>query len=306
MKIGILEPEAFSKFALDALKLKGDVQEYNGELLNEFLMDKDVLFIRLAYKMDHDFLRDAPKLKYICSPTTGLNHIDLDEVKRREISIISLKGESDFLQKIRATPEHIFGVTIALLRNYKKAFNHKTLAKWDRDICKGNEIFGKKVGIIGVGRIGKILIEYFNVFGATVFGYDNCDVNINGITFCSSITELIKSSEIIIISINYSIENHEVLNDKYIDLMKDKWIINCSRGEVIKERYFLDKLKEHWFKGVAVDVISNENKPNSNLSEWLSLSKNDNIILTPHMGGCTVESMERTEVFISNKLINQL
>ena len=88
--------------------------------------------------------------------------------------------------------------------------------------------------------------------------------------------------------------------------MKDKWIINCSRGEVIKERYFLDKLKDHWFKGVAVDVISNENKPNSNLSEWLILSKNDNIILTPHMGGCTVESMERTEVFISNKLINQL
>ena len=141
MNIGILEPEAFSKFALDTLKLKGSVQEYNGGLLNEFLMDKDVLFIRLAYKMDHDFLRNAPKLKYICSPTTGLNHIDLDEVKRRGISVISLKGESDFLQKIRATPEHIFGVTIALLRNYKKAFNCKTLAKWDRDICKGNEIF---------------------------------------------------------------------------------------------------------------------------------------------------------------------
>lgn len=306
MKIGILEPEAFSDTALEELKVKGTIELFQNNDLKNFLEDKNILFIRLGFKIDKDFLNNSPKLQYLCSPTTGLNHIEIDETKKRGIEIISLKGEASFLQTIRATPEHIFGVTISLLRNFKKAINEDTLTNWDRDSCKGNEIYGKKVGIIGIGRIGKILVNYFNAFGATVYGFDTQRYNLDGVMSCSSISEVIETSEIVIICINYSSENHEVFDKKYIDLMKGKWVINCARGELFNESYLLEKINENWFKGIAVDVISNENKQNNNHKKWMEFSKKENLILTPHIGGCTIESMQKTEEFIAKKLINQL
>lgn len=117
MQIGILEPSDFSSIAIEKLDNVGQVTNFSGENLNIFLRDKDVLFIRLGYVISKDFMSMAKNLKYLCTPTTGLNHIDLQECKARDIEVISLKGEIDFLSTIRATPEHTFGLTLSLLRN---------------------------------------------------------------------------------------------------------------------------------------------------------------------------------------------
>ena len=115
-KIGIIESKDFCSRAQKHLETIGEVSFYNpsSNNLDSFIQDKEVIFVRLGYLFNEKLLRNAKKLKYICSPTTGLNHIDLNYVKKREIRIISLKGEVDFLDKITATSEHTVGLLISL------------------------------------------------------------------------------------------------------------------------------------------------------------------------------------------------
>ncbi len=304
MRIGILEPKNFSTSAINELSELGDLSVFKDNI-DDFLKDIDVLFIRLGYFIGEDILNKAPRLKIICSPTTGLNHIDLEETKKRNIKIISLKNEREFLSTIRATPEHTFGLVLALLRNYKSSFLNSQNTEWNRDKYTGNEIYGNKTGIIGLGRVGKILAKYFNCFGAEVFYYDidskiQTDLNI---IQTNSIEELINKTEIIILSASYS--DKIIINRNHFNLMKNKYFINTARGELIDENYLIEKIDDNFFKGVAIDVITNENGDN-NLSNILKVADNKNVILTPHISGATFTSMNRTEKFIVGKLESEL
>lgn len=307
MQIGILEPKDFSQMALKNLSNMGVVEKYNNENLDKFLFNKEVLFIRLAHLIDKDFLNKLSKIKYICTPTTGLNHIDIEECDKRKIKVISLKGEYDFLTTIRATPEHTFGLVLSLLRNYKKAFLSNFNYHWDRERCKGFELYGSSVGIIGFGRVGKILSKYFNAFNAKIFFFDVND-SIQETDIASklrSVEELIEKSDIVILSASYDKNNDSFFNKSYIDLLKNKYFINTARGELINEEYLLKKIKENFFKGVALDVIRNEQVEN-NLEELVRLTGEKNLIITPHISGATFNSMHRTEEFIVDKLGNNL
>jgi len=304
MKIGILEGKDFSREAMDCLKKIGRVCVFNGGDLGSFLKEKEIIFVRLNYYIGKDFLDSANKLKYICTPTTGLNHLDMKEIKKRDITVVSLKGEDFFLSSIRATPEHALGLALSLLRNYKECFLNKKNRKWNRDLFKGNEIYKKNIGIIGFGRIGRLISKYLFALGANVFFYDiKADLKSHfGEIKSLNLKEMIKKSDLIFLCASYSDEYRNFFDKKYIDLLKNKYFINISRGELVDERYLIKKIKINFFKGIALDVINNENG-NNNLKELIQLIKNNNFILTPHIGGATYESMTKTEVFIANKLL---
>ena len=303
MQIGILESKNFSQNVLEQLSIIGNVKSFKYDDLNTFIFDKEILFIRLKYFIDKKFLDNAKNLKYICTPTTGLNHIDLEECKKKKIKIISLKGEYNFLSTIRATPEHTFGLTLSLLRNYKTAFLSKQNRQWDREKYKGFELYENSLGIIGFGRVGKLLATYFKAFGVKVYFYDTDDSiqEINNATKVKSIEELIRLSNIVILSASYSEDNYHFFDKKYIDLLQNKYFINTARGELVDENYLIDKIKEDFFKGLAIDVIENEQE-NNLLSDFLEFAEYKNIIITPHIAGATYNSMYRTEEFILKKL----
>jgi len=306
VQIGILEAKDFSKNALDVLSKIATVEVFNHQKINDFLENKEVLFIRLKYFIDNGFLKKSKKLKYICTPTTGLNHIDLEVCRKQSIEIISLKGEYDFLSTIRATPEHTFGLVLSLLRNYKEAFLSKNNCDWNREQYKGYELYNNKVGIVGLGRVGKILAKYFQAFDVDIYFYDTNDlIEVEDITKLSSVVELINKVNIVILSASYSEENHNFFNKKIIDLLEDKYFINTARGELIDELYLIKKLENNYFKGVALDVIQNEQNIN-NLELLCSLISQRNLIITPHIAGATYSSMHRTEEFIVKKLIKKL
>lgn len=305
MQIGIFESKDFSTVVIEKLSCMGEVSFFDGRDIKSFVKNKEVLFIRLKYFIGKDILDHATKLKYICTPTTGLNHIDLKECEDRGIKIISLKGEYDFLSTIRATPEHTFGLVLSLLRNYKRAFLNQENNEWNRELYKGSELYGKNIGIIGLGRVGKILAKYFSVFDANVYFYD-IDTTIQSDTAKreKNIESLIVKSNIVILSASYSIENEKFFDKKYIDLLEGKFFVNTARGELIDEEYLLKKINDI-FKGIALDVISNETSQN-NLNEFLELSEKNNLIVTPHIAGATYESMWKTEGFIYKKLYEEL
>lgn len=307
MQIGILEKKDFSPKAIGMLRKMGRVEFFEGGNSGKFFKDKEIIFVRLKYFIGKEMLNQAKKLKYICSPTTGLNHLDLAEIKKRNIAVLSLKGENKFLSNVRATPEHTFGLLLALLRNYKKAFLNKKNTVWNRDKFKGYEIFRKSVGIIGFGRIGKILAKYLHAFGAKVFFYDADDKTkpCYGAAKMKNLDSLIRKCDVLLLCASFSEKNKKFFNKKHIDLLKNKYFINTARGELIEEEYLIKKIKENYFKGVALDVISNETGKN-NLNKFINLVENRNFILTPHISGATSESMHDTEEFLAEKLKKKL
>jgi D-3-phosphoglycerate dehydrogenase len=303
-EIGVLEPVFFSEKAINTLRRIGNVSLYKNGNISSFLKDKEILFIRLKYYIDSSFLNNAPALKYICSPCTGLTHLKMEDIQSRNIKVFSLKDKNNFLFKVRATPEHLIGLTISLIRNYKSCFCDKKKSIDYRYNYLGEELYKNKVGIIGFGRVGKILACYFKSFGAKVSFYDiNPRVQeLPGTKKMNSIEKVIKSSNIIVLCASYN--NKIVLNKNHIDMLNNKYFINGARGELIDEDYLIKKIKENTIKGVALDVISNESICNNNSIIFASISNKKNFIHTPHIGGATRESLRKTEEFLSKNVVN--
>ncbi len=302
-KIGILEPLDFSQEAIEQLKTIGTVFKFDGKDIKTFVKDKNVIFVRLKYKIDDELVKECKHLKYICSPTTGLNHIQVSQ----NIKILSLRGEQEFLSSIRATPEHILGLSISLLRNYSSAFLHSDSFEWNRDLFRGYELYNNKVGIIGMGRIGRVLSKYYNALGSEVLYFDKDDtVSVSEANKCDDIGEIIDKANIVILSANYLPENRNMIDKAIIDRMKGKFFINAARGELVDEPYLIKKITEGWFKGVAIDVFADETNCEGRVKEYLERVENQNVIITPHIGGATFTSMHRTEEFIAHKLCKEM
>lgn len=301
LKVGILECDHFSLKAIERLKENFEVELYESGRVQEFIEDKDVLFVRLAYEINDELLKKATHLKYLCSPTTGLNHV----TTKRKLEIISLKGEQEFLMTIRATPEHTFGLALGLLRNYRYAFRDVENVDWNRDLYRGEEIYTNKVGIIGLGRVGRIIADYYRAFGAKVFYYDILDLEYvpKEIIRKESVEELIKSCNIIHMCASYSDEYRGYFGKQFFDMLENKYFINTARGELINEDDLLEFVRLGKYKGIGLDVLSREAEENSNVNRIIEAAAGKNVIITPHIAGATFSSMMRTEEFIVEKLI---
>lgn len=304
MKTGILEPEDFSEEAISQLHGLGMVFRHTGEKSpKDFIADKDILFVRLAYYLDEKLLSGAKNLSFICSPTTGLNHIDLNYCRNRGIRVLSLKGERRFLSTIRATSEHTFGLILALLRNYNTAFLNSLNPVWDRNPYRGFELYKNRVGIIGFGRIGKQLAAYLRPFGCSICLYDpNIKSTVKSYRRMGSISELIENSDVVALCSSYEPGRENLIGRKELHAMKDKYFINTARGELTDETELTELAGKGHFKGLAVDVIQSEQGSQKNLDGLLKAADRFNVLITPHIGGATYTSMERTELFMTSKL----
>lgn len=303
MQIGILEPDSFSPEALACLRRLGEVRAFNGGDLAAFLAPLEALFVRLAHRIDSAFLEMSPRLRWLCSPTTGHNHIDEVALSARGIRLLNLRGEREFLGTIRATPEHTFGLIIALLRRYRRAFEDVATGKWDRDACRGDELYGNRVGIIGLGRVGYRLATYFSAFGAHVAWCDPADVpSLPEWQRSPDIHGLIETSRVVVLCASYRAGQPPVIGRREVNAMDGRYFINTARGELVDEGTLLAAVRSNRLAGVAIDVIADENGENR-LAEWRALLPGRNLIVTPHIAGATFDSMARTERFITDKLL---
>lgn len=306
MRIGILEGDGFCDRAMDRLAGMGPVEIFDGTSLGPFLADKEILFVRLGHRIDRAFLDLAPRLKILCSPTTGHTHLDEAALSSRNVEVVSLRGEQAFLERVRATPEHTLGLMLALLRNYRFAFLDTQNRQWDRERYRGEELFGMRIGIIGLGRVGGILAGYLCAMGARV-GYTDVRTGAlrEGCERFGSVPALIKASELVAMCASYENGQPAVLDQERVGLLKGKYFVNTARGELVDEGALLELARRGELKGLAIDVIANENGPNR-LEAWLEAARGRNIIITPHIAGATWASMAATEEFIAEKLMRRL
>ena len=236
--------------------------------------------------VDKTLLDTMPNLKVIGSHTTGIDHIDQAECERRGIKILSLQGETEFLEDITSTAEHTIGLMIALARNYKTALSGTS---HNRIKYLGNRLAGKTLGIIGHGRIGgqvKAIAKALRMGVICAHKGERLDY-------------LLTNSDYV--SLHIPLEGNEgyFTRDMFAKMKLSAYLINTSRNNVIEKGALVDALTSDLIAGAAVDFMDDP-------ALVAYAEQYSNLILTPHIGGCTIEDMATTRAFIENKITNYL
>lgn len=309
--VWIAEPDGFPPSAIQLLEQHGTViaEKVVPSQLREVLDKCDVLLFRLGLKITSDYLSSSQKCKLLATPVTGLDHIDLVTCKKFGIHCISLKGEYEFLKEIRATSEFTFAVLFALIRNLIPAVHSVQQGKFDRNAFQGYELYGKTFGIIGYGRIGRQVAKYATSFGMKVLACDNnsfLNTDHDKIEIVS-LDDLLDQSDFVSIHVDANESNTNLVNSSFLSKMKKTaFLVNTSRGSVIDELALIQALKEKQIQGAALDVIQGEPFVDFNREIFSYQKKHSNLLITPHLGGYTHESLEKAEKFIANKIIEYI
>lgn len=304
LKVIIAETSDFSKNAINALEqfASVDLKDIKYNQLSEAFNKYDVFWFRLGFKLTSELILQATQCKYIICPVTGLDHIDLDACKQKGITVISLKGETEFLKKVRATAELTLGLSLALLRNIPQAVHHTKDGEWNRSLFKGIEIFEKKIGILGFGRLGQITASYFSAMGAKIYVYDIKPIEDKTYNVVNSMDALFRNCDLVSVHVNLTTENkHLIGKSQFNEMKKGSYFVNTSRGQIVNSLDLIQAIEEGQLSGAAVDVI--ENEFDFKQDELLKFSsKNPRLMITPHIGGNTFESFSKTELYMVEKL----
>ena len=298
MKIVFLEPlgltvEAIEK-ACDNLKKQGhEVVIYpdrKPELNIERAAGADVV-VESNMPLRKDFLDACPNLKMLSIAFTGLDHIDMDECKRRGIVVMNAAGYST-----EAVAEETICMMIGLYRHVIEN-DRITRSCKGPSMAPGREIAGKTVGIIGMGAIGQRTAALAQAFGCKVIAWNRTPKQVQGVTFVDKET-LLKESDIVALHIALNNETRNFLTAKDFAMMKPSAIIvNAARGPVVNTNDLAEALKKGVIAGAALDVYDGE-PPLSNDNPILEAP---NTLLLPHIGFSTEEAFEtRLNIVIEN------
>ncbi len=302
-----LEPENYSAEALTILQTLGEVE--SGPLSRAELLARvggyEVLIVRLAHQIDRQVLGRARRLKVIVSATTGLDHIDLDAAAAQGIAVLSLRGETEFLRRIPATAEHTWALLLALVRRIPAAHASVLDGEWQRDRFRGLDLAGKTLGLLGLGRIGEKVARYGLAFGMTVLAYDPYRSDwIAGVERLSAQADLLRRSQVFSIHVPLEARTENLIGAPELALLPPgALLINTARGQMLDESALLAALESGHLGGAALDVLRDERRGSLVESPLVHYARlHDNLILTPHIGGATRESMAATEIFMAHKL----
>ena len=301
LKILVITPINHIKGLYEEICGLGDVYLFQDPKFNDIktiLADMDAIFTnpnKSKIYLDDKVFQLAPKLKVICTASTGTNHIDLFSSKERNIEVLSLTKEYEVINKISSTAELAFTLTMAGIRKIIPAFTSVLNGEWDYEKFIGRQIGGLTIGVIGYGRLGKMYANYCASFGAEVLIYDPF-INEIDILHANKVDleNLLEKSDVISIHIHATESNKNFLNQNLFKKMKKNvLIINTSRGDVINEEDLIDFLQNFPSAAAYVDVLADEirSKHNSPLYK-MSKEGNDQIVITPHIGGMTIEGQE--------------
>jgi D-3-phosphoglycerate dehydrogenase / 2-oxoglutarate reductase len=309
MTVLIAESEGFSPDALRRLRERVDVvaADLGRDELLAAVATADVLWVRLRHQIDDEVLTAAGRLKAIVTNTTGLTHIDMEAAARRGVEVISLRGHGEFLRTIHATAELTLGLVLALARRLPAAVAHVRDAGWDRYRFKGHDLYGKTAGIVGLGRLGRIVAGYFNALGMDVLATTPERDPVDGVSLVP-LDELLRRSDLITVHVDLNPGTRGLFGQREFAAMKaGAWFVNTSRGEVVDEAALLAALEDGRLKGAALDVLAGEPSsitPSHPLVCYAAT--HDDLIITPHIGGYTVESLDRTEGHLAGVLLDYL
>ena len=272
-----------------------------GELLEE-IGDYAGIIVRSKTPMDQELLVRARNLKFIARAGAGIDNIDEDYCKKREITILnSPEGNRD------ALGEHALGMLLTLFNKIHTADQEVRKGVWDRESNRGIEVKGKSIGIIGFGHMGSAFAQKLRGFECRVLAYDKYKSGYgNSRVEEANLETLFEQCDVISLHVPLTSETNGLYNyDFFHKFKKNIFLINTARGPIIPSKDLVRLLDEGKIKGAVLDVLENE-KLNSltieqeNLFERLSVMAN--VVLTPHVGGWSFESYKRINDVLIQKI----
>jgi D-3-phosphoglycerate dehydrogenase / 2-oxoglutarate reductase len=293
---------------LSAAGLECDYRpEFNRATVEKTIHLYDGIIIRSKFPLDKGLLSRAERLKFIGRVGSGLENIDVEYARSKNIAIFnSPEGHR------QATGEHAAGMLLSLLNNICKANYEVKSGQWFREVNRGIELSEKTVGIIGYGNTGKCFARCLSGFDPVILAYDKYkfDYSDEYVTE-SAMSDLFDNCDILSINVPLTPETKYLVNNDFLsNFKKDIYIVNISRGKVVNTADLVHNLKTGKVRGAALDVLEYEKSSfeelhRSNLpDDYLFLLEHQRVILTPHIAGWTHESNERLAGIIADKIIH--
>jgi len=261
MKLGFFEAEGWEKEILERelsdLEIYFTSERLTKENVKNF-QGLDILSIFICSEIDKEIIDSLPKLKLITTRSTGYDHIDCEYCKSKGILVCNVPEYGT-----KTVAEWTIGLMVNLMRKIYYAIDQiKEVESFDLKNLRGEELYGKTLGVVGTGRIGKEVIKLAKIFGMNILAYDAYpDENFAkeyNVTY-TSLEELLKNSDIITIHVNLSSSTYHLINKENIKLIKKgAYLINTARGGTVETEALLYGLKEGILKGAALDVLEEE------------------------------------------------
>jgi len=259
----------------------------------------DGLIVRSATKVTREVISAGKELKAIGRAGIGLDNIDLEAARERGIRILNTPGATTI-----SVAELALGHMLALARHIPQATASLKDGRWEKKRFMGTELYGKTLGIIGLGKIGREVAKRASAFGMDLVAYDpyvrEVEVRDLGLKLLP-LEDLLQYSDYITVHVPLTPETKHLLGEREFGMMKEGVrLIDCARGGVVDERALYNALVSGKVAGAALDVFEQE-PPQDN-----PLLKLDNVIATPHLGASAQEGQVRSGVEIAEKIIAAL
>ena len=275
--------------------------------LQDALSDADALVdASMRVRITDEMVKKASRLKIISCATTGSDHIDRTEIENRGIQLRTLKEDRNFLKNLTPAAEHSWSLLMACSRKLPAAFDHVKSGMWDRENFPGIMLKGKRIGIIGCGRIGSWMGRYAHAFGMEIWGYDPYVNHLPENFIRSELKELMSNCDFITVHVHLTDETKRLVSREYFEVIKPGCIfINTSRGAVVDQVALLEFLKNGHLLAAGLDVL--EGEPDIDHNPLVEYARNhDNLIITPHCGGFSPDAVAMVSVHAARKAIKSL
>lgn len=299
----VIVTERIAEEGLDLLRQDLEVDFRDGiprEELLEIIHEYDALIVRSVTKVNEELISKATKLKVVGRAGNGIDNIDVDACTRNGV-IVANTPDSNTI----SAAEQTISLLLASVRNTAYANDFLKGGTWDRKPFRGMELYGKTVGVIGLGRIGSMVATRLKAFNMQVIAYDPYISEERferyGSKKMDSLEELVKLSDVITVHTPRNEETMHMLDEKMFAIAKDGVrVVNCARGGIIKERALLEGLKSGKIKSAGLDVFEKEPAIDNPLFDF------NNVVVTPHLGADTFEAQKRVGENIAEQVIKAL
>jgi len=270
----------------------------NVEELARQLHTARAIIVRNQTKVTQELIAAAPNLQIIARAGAGLDNIDTNAASEAGIVVSYTPSENSI-----SVAELVIGFMLTAVRRIPTAWLDTRSGGWNRMQFVGGELFGKTLGIVGLGRIGRLVAQRALAFGMTIIAHDEfidprspfvADLSAR----LTSLDDLLTQSDFVSVHVPLTPDTRNCFSSEAFQKMKSSaWFMNASRGEVVDETALLQALNEKQIAGAALDVRSNE-PPEDN-----EFGKLANVILTPHIGAFTNEAQERVVAAVCNDVV---
>jgi len=301
----VLITDKMAEEAIDLLKDAGHDVTFDEMGADKLLLEiskYDALMIRGRTKAIADVVNAGAKgnLKVIGRAGIGVDNVDLEASAKNDVKVVNAPTGAT-----ASVAELAIAHMLSLSRHITKADTTMKKGEWAKKQLKGNELYGKTLGLIGCGNIGKLTAKYAQMFNMNVIGYDPFipkeDLKKDDIEKKDELEDIMKNSDFISLHLPHIPQTHYIVNEEMLSKMKPSaYLINCSRGGTVDEKALYNALENGTIAGAGLDVFENEPPKDNPL---LAL---DNVVLTPHIGANTKEGQIRAGTVCAEQIIKAL